>query len=267
MLEKREGHQSDAELLDWLMQEVAQVRKRIRKGEAGASRKRVEPTNTGPAETETGGDEAGTPVPPMDPSAQPVVALSPGHRNRRRRMRRATSILAPGHTVTTIPGSLYDSIFRALACVGQLALHDSHFREFGRCPSAVAARQLLDAIGVYRRELEIKLTGDDQFKSHRRKRTIFWQNRAAAGIAKAQAVVSNPAIWGPRGWEGDVDEAISILSGCNKRAQYRASRNLAIARRARLTFAMSYRGQDQVLYLYPIQHRLLFERARRLACE
>ena len=70
----------------------------------------------------------------------------------RRRMQRVN--IAPGISLTTVPGSMYSTLAKALATVGCLDRHDSLFNAFVRNSNADSARRLLDTIGTSRTELD-----------------------------------------------------------------------------------------------------------------
>jgi hypothetical protein len=64
-----------------------------------------------------------------------------------------------------------------------------------------------------------------------------------------------------------MDEVISILSGARTLEQLQRGKNQGILRRPKLMFDVAYRGEDQVLYLYPRRFHRVFVRARALAGE
>jgi hypothetical protein len=187
---------------------------------------------------------------------------------RERRPRTPTSVLAPGHRLTTIPGSLYDTALRVMADCGKLVLHQHLFGQLQKEGTPAAARKLLDEIGVPRSELERGVFDNALFREHQQRRTMLLKNRVAKGDVHAAAILRDPAIGDGHGnWRGDIEEAIAILYGGSRPAQLQRGKNVGILRRANLMFTRARRGEDTVLFLYPRRYHRLFLRARTLAGE
>lgn len=193
---------------------------------------------------------------------------APSEPERRSSNRAPTSVLAPGHLATTHKGSLYDATLRALATVGQLSVQPAYFAEFLNDHTPGGARRLLDHIGVFLEELRQALAADEAFREHRDRRTRLLRNRAAQGCQKSAAILANREICDGHGrWQGDLEEALAILCGGRTLRQYRRGKNVGILRSARVMFDRAWRGDRQVLYLYPARYHAAFKRARALVGE
>ena len=86
-------------------------------------------------------------------------SLSRNNRARKKKAQRQYSkaarvVLAPDVSATTLPGSLYSTLLKALAELGHLALHNEYFGKFMRVQSSAAARKLFTQIGVLRSQLD-----------------------------------------------------------------------------------------------------------------
>lgn len=179
---------------------------------------------------------------------------------------RTPSVLAPGYSTTTVPGSLYNSILRSLAILGHLDLHEHLFAQFVKSPTAESAGNLLEKIGVYRAELEQVLFADIAYREHQERRTMLLKNRSAKGDPKAKAILEDQEISDGKGnWKGDVEEALEILYGGRRPDQLQRGRNVRILRQSKLMFDRGFRDSAMVVYLYPRKFHRLFIRARALA--
>ena len=148
--------------------------------------------------------------------------------------------IAPGITLTTLPGSMYSTMAKALASAGRLEEHDMLFNAFLRKPTADAALHLLQTIGMSREELGMFVRASEEFRAHcddqtrRIKRILATGNTAAK--AKAAGILKNSKICHSGRWIGDIDEGVSILSGARTLRQVRRGKNLRILNRAKLMF-------------------------------
>ena len=182
-----------------------------------------------------------------------------------RRIARVT--IAAGFAVTTIRGSLYATMLKVLAKLGQLHRHDHMFKKFMRSPSLASARQLFTEIAVLRDELERYVRADREFGEHCQRRTIQYKNHAARGNKKYQRILKNRKIFDPKGqWVGDIDEAISILTGARTEKQAGKGKNVQILRKAGLLFDTFTLGGKQICVLYPRKHHRAFAKAMNFVC-
>ena len=173
--------------------------------------------------------------------------------------------IAPGITVTTIPGSMYATILKVLGSLGHLDRHDYLFTTFLRTGTLAAAHQLLQQIGVSRTEMEEYVRADEEFFEHCAKRTQEYRKLAARGNKKYQRILKNTKICDKRGrWIGDMNEGVSILSGARTLAQVKKGKNLRILHKAHLMFDTMVVGTEQFCFLYPQKFHRAFLKATSL---
>lgn len=176
--------------------------------------------------------------------------------------------LAPRYHASCYPGSLYATLLCVMARAGKLSDHETLFAAFKCARTPVAARQLLDQIGVSRNDLELMVRADERFRRHCEKRTRRLRTRAATGDVRATSILSNRAICDSRHrWIGDIDEAVSILKGGRAPNQRGVRKNTAILRQIKLLFTTTLRNGNESCYLYPAKFYALFVAARAQAGE
>lgn len=170
--------------------------------------------------------------------------------------------IAPGFSVTTMPGSLYCTMLKVLAALGHLARHDHLFKTFTKDATVAAAHALFQEIAVARSEMEDYVRADNEFQAHCEKRTQEYRKLAARGNKKYQRILKNPNICDKRGrWIGDLQEGINILSGGRTLVQVRKGKNLRILHRAGLMFDTLPVGSQFFCVLYPQKHHRAFLKA------
>jgi hypothetical protein len=177
--------------------------------------------------------------------------------------------IAPGINLTTLPGSMYSAMARALAIAGSLGQHDTLFNAFLRKPSKTAALTLVKKIGLSRDEMEMFVRANQAFREHCDDRTRRIKKALATGSAAAKAkaagVLKNPKICRSGCWIGDLDEGVSIWSGARTLEQVRKGRNLQSLNKAGLMFDTMSIGGTQTCFLYKQKWHRPFLQAVALA--
>jgi hypothetical protein len=152
--------------------------------------------------------------------------------------RQRRQMLAPGHFLTTVDGSLYNCIITAAAKLGHLANHKAIFTTFKQSAGSERdCQRLIDAIKVADWELEGLVRADPSFIRHAVKMTTFYKTRAAMGDEKAIQVMANPKVFDVENkvWKGDFEEAYGVLKQGWTPKHY-SRRNVRILANANLLF-------------------------------
>jgi len=177
------------------------------------------------------------------------------------------TILAEGHALSTVKGSLYTAILTAMGKLGSLASYDTHITNYNDCKLAnrhFPFEQFLRLFGVMDWQIEAFVRSNPDFQAHCEKQTARLQERAAHGNAKARKVLANPKICVDGKWRGDFETAYEVLRQGHCPANTRRRRNLAILNVAGLLFdEIRIRGQ-RLFFLYPEKYHKEFSEIKAL---
>jgi len=177
--------------------------------------------------------------------------------------------LAPGHCLTTVPGSLYHSILVAMARLGGLHTHEALFGKYSRLK--LSAHDLIALMKVSDAHVRQFVQADPEFVAHAQKMTARLHEKAglvahalpvdAAANAKAKKVLANPKICQDGQWHGDFEEAFGVLKQGNTKKNTRNRRNCAILAEAHLLFDVVRDGEQRFFVLYPEEWEKVFKDA------
>lgn len=165
-------------------------------------------------------------------------------------------ILADGHALTTVKGSLYTAILTAMGKLGSLSLYDAQISCYNEWRNDMINRhfsfeQFLRLFGVRDWQIEAFVRSDPDFQAHCEKQTTRLQERASRGDAKSKKVLSNSKICVNGKWRGDFETAYEVLRQGHCPANTKRRRNLAILDVAGLLFDEIRTHDQRLFFLYP----------------